>query len=886
MSSILRQTSDIFRHLSILRNDDDFDDSRLIYGPATPYVQGVSEPEPDIPLRYNENSVNTGPRSNQTQHNQCASSTNNHQVHVPNRRNNSSTTQSIPSNNSRMNFRNDISSINVERSSQIQYQRSTQQQLMPPPPLRRFNGDNSIHGGDNRFTSSQYPTMNISSSSFRTQSQNVNGVAQNQPHIHTQVARVPPSGPQVNYQTQIPMQNSRHVYSNSNVNNSIRHPSHNSLQRVAAAPLPIQRYRFSFAASNPNPVQSIPLHQQTVSSHIIGPCAQVQNDPLQPNSFIQNPAYRDASAEQHHNQNNINYQQWENEIQAAWLQIQTFWARDPRGLKPFITNVMRKSPKDRRKWDSWWRYFQYYETRIQMVQSEATQDTIRMTKKVAELIDSTWLAWNGCHLGQQSYLQTRQQATYLHTTVSDSVSHNYQQPHRQHIPNNASMNNDVLPPSATAIASSRENTLTQQALPEVNVRSSASTSFLNVSTTMETVTGTNNMSKTDKFKYKVYSTTENQSDKLMLSSDQIRAEKRGVNFVTPQQPPITNIQQSKEKSISPLSITKCQNNVPGIDMISPPAGFSASGQFAYLAASTNDSITKQTSVDNLASNALECRQNSPHQTITQPSTQLGQPEASSTVTGCLIKDNREKSGTPKEISNNQDESSLMEQDDDVQVIAESPRSQSDEIYMIRKKHHQPPPNFEKSRAQDSPLSINRSLSNSIISNSKEEPTKRAVSKTTAAYQVTHTQISETESETLTPPVKRARLALDITYETSNVSSSTQQKSLEESININKVSNMSKNEDDVAMPPIHSVENSHPSSERTSKTHYLNNHSKDLILSSENMPIGRRGSSNDLVDISCVSGNKQINAKDILSKTTSDETLSGNFISFNIKYFEG
>ena len=84
MSSILRQTSDIFRHLSILRNDDDFDDSKLIYGPATPYVQGVSEPEPDIPLRDNENSVNTGPRSNQTQRNQCSSSTNIHQVHLPN----------------------------------------------------------------------------------------------------------------------------------------------------------------------------------------------------------------------------------------------------------------------------------------------------------------------------------------------------------------------------------------------------------------------------------------------------------------------------------------------------------------------------------------------------------------------------------------------------------------------------------------------------------------------------------------------------------------------------------------------------------------------------------------------------------------------------------
>merc|ERR1711963_847657 len=105
--------------------------------------------------------------------------------------------------------------------------------------------------------------------------------------------------------------------------------------------------------------------------------------------------------------------------------------------------------------------------------------------------------------------------------------------------------------------------------------------------------------------------------------------------------------------MSPLSIPKYQLNVPGIDMISPPAGFSASGQFTYLGASTNDSICKQTSVDNSASNALQCRQNSPHQTITPPSNKFGPQEAPSTVPGCLTKDNREKSGTPKEILNNQ-----------------------------------------------------------------------------------------------------------------------------------------------------------------------------------------------------------------------------------------
>ena len=63
-SNILKQTSYIFKHLSILRHEDDFDDSNLIYGPATPYIPGVSEPEPEIPLRDNEVTLNSTPKFN------------------------------------------------------------------------------------------------------------------------------------------------------------------------------------------------------------------------------------------------------------------------------------------------------------------------------------------------------------------------------------------------------------------------------------------------------------------------------------------------------------------------------------------------------------------------------------------------------------------------------------------------------------------------------------------------------------------------------------------------------------------------------------------------------------------------------------------------------
>ena len=139
-----------------------------------------------------------------------------------------------------------------------------------------------------------------------------------------------------------------------------------------------------------------------------------------------------------------------------------------------------------------------------------------------------------------------------------------------------------------------------------------------------------------------------------------------------------------------------------------------------------------------------------------------------------------------------------------------------------------------------------------------------------------------ESETSHSPAKKARIALDVIDKTKNVSNSTQQNSLEEFINTNSISSMSKNEGYFSMTPNCSWQNSHPLCEKTSKTHHLNHLSRDLILSSEKVPIARRGSSNDLTDISCVPGNKQMNAKDISTNKTSGETLLGNFISFHVK----
>ena len=58
-SNILKQTSNILKHLSVLRDESDFDESSLIYGPATPFVPGVTEPDPEIPISDSEMAINS-----------------------------------------------------------------------------------------------------------------------------------------------------------------------------------------------------------------------------------------------------------------------------------------------------------------------------------------------------------------------------------------------------------------------------------------------------------------------------------------------------------------------------------------------------------------------------------------------------------------------------------------------------------------------------------------------------------------------------------------------------------------------------------------------------------------------------------------------------------
>ena len=237
MSSILRQTSYIFQHLSILRHDDDFDETTLIYGPATPYIPGVSEPEPEIPLRDSESSLTSVPRFNRIPHGHSMNASNRHQIHRlgPDQRMNPSVPQSSPvrERTGTMNIRNDTSVNTVQRPIQMQYQNLTlQQQAMPPPPLRCFPTNSSTNRNNYSSNNSHYPTMTVSSNSFRAQSCNVVRMTQNQGYHVAQSNRVPTPGPRANMSSQNTIPNSP---SSQRTQIPLRYRSPTSFQRIAPA---------------------------------------------------------------------------------------------------------------------------------------------------------------------------------------------------------------------------------------------------------------------------------------------------------------------------------------------------------------------------------------------------------------------------------------------------------------------------------------------------------------------------------------------------------------------------------------------------------------------------------------------------------------------------
>ena len=146
-SNILKQTSYIFQHLSILRHEDDFDDSNLIFGPATPYIPGVSEPEPEIRLRDNEVTLNSTPKFNthpesrieRTSHRIVSEGTMNTLGISP------VMSHRATGNNMSVNMRNNM----TNQSAAHMHIRNTTSPHLMPPPLKRCPGSISTSQSNN-----------------------------------------------------------------------------------------------------------------------------------------------------------------------------------------------------------------------------------------------------------------------------------------------------------------------------------------------------------------------------------------------------------------------------------------------------------------------------------------------------------------------------------------------------------------------------------------------------------------------------------------------------------------------------------------------------------------------------------------------------------------
>ena len=767
MSSILRQTSYIFQHLSILRNEDDFDESALIFGPATPYVPGVSEPEPAIPLRDTETSRNTRPRFNDTPQNQINNHINSsirYQMEIPSQRMNSSSAQCIPSNQSRMNVASSLGSNISERQPQMQAQISAEQPTMLPPPLRHFPVENLTTNTSNTFSNnSHYPTMTISSNSFRVQPYNVTNAAQRMPQ--PQITRLALNGQQMSPPSQNPMQYPRLRF------HSFRHPSQSSLQRVDPTMFLSQQSLPS--TSNQQQLQSLQAHQQFIRSPLTRPSGQVSNGTSQANlrlsSFAQspcsntstvrqaplqaqqqNPAYRNSPLQQKVRQS-ITHQQWEDELQAAWLQIEVLWSRDPRGLQPFITNIMRQSPKDRRKWESWWRYFQNYETQMQMLHSGASQDTIRMTRKVAEIIDTTWVLWNSCNLGQHTNPQAYQKTTSPQMIESNQRAVNSPQRQGQYATNNASNGTKAPPSYSSTVGNNRNNMIPQQCQQQAVYQKY----IANAATPMESTSNSAKMSKIERLKNYVYRGQQIQSQNELPGHN--------TNFTHQQPQTVNNSPQPTDKSISTLSVPTSQST----ELIQP----------------------NSSQIDQL------CTPADAHKIPSQVTTRVSTPTRSPSTSSEVLNSPSNKSQEEYCGSEKQDERCYIEPNNDIQVIcsslktycsSENRSNQCDEVQIIRKKHHLAPPNFEKTESPNCALRMNRSPDSSTEFTNQEQPINKQLPESATKDRATPTQ-KETSGPTAsqydrenrsplssTPPLKKLRLSSEVTNEVNEASTRHQQ----------------------------------------------------------------------------------------------------------------
>ena len=415
-SSILRQTSYIFKHLSTLRHDGDFDETNLLYGPATPFIPGVSEPEPEIPLRDNEITVNSTPtynrpnkESRQETSNQPGCTTERSTLRI-----NSMTRRTVPRNTVSENMCNNASLYRAQVESQVQYPHTALQ--LPMPQLTRYPRPTSSNATPQNQERSNYL---ISSNISNPRSFSANSLPQNQVNFSHQVSnRIPMGRPgNTNFRNATPcssiaIQDWRY---RSQLHTTTRTPPSTS-QAVYRHPLyPNMNSNSSNQSHGTHPQQSSSLQPHPRQQHLVRP---VIRPPIQPqtsghsHTLHYNPSVGQSSSRNHvsnaeanesfqahthrkvlnsttltHTLSHIRQRlsaEEKKEFLNANLELQALWSRNPNDIRRYLVSIM-KDPQDK-KWSSWFQYYYTIARDQTLGASEIEKDTVRMCSQVAETI--------------------------------------------------------------------------------------------------------------------------------------------------------------------------------------------------------------------------------------------------------------------------------------------------------------------------------------------------------------------------------------------------------------------------------------------------------------------------------------------------------------------
>ena len=737
-SSIIQQTSYIFKHLSILRHDGDFDDSNLIYGPATPFIPGVTEPEPEIPLHDNEDVCR---RTRST----------NDEPHMP-KTSTEGTISSLPRTTSEVSSRvahnPSIQSITNVNMTQARDQIQSQDIFRHPssmPQLKRYPTATAIR--QNNIHSHPNTTVSNATNSLPTRTDNIppNYVnfltPQNSETVRLRSTvlnpKVPPhkeqpwrygSSSQMNTVTSAQLPVLHAPYGNPRFPNTYNwncyqanHFQRNQ-QQTSYNPLN-QRY----AQHHPSQGRGTQHHFSPMSQSNFGASQRFTASPiLPPRSSTRtheqcNPKIM-ALAKQLMNRMNLNPQDIK-EFQEVQQKLETMWARNPNDIRLYLHRIM-KNPQDN-KWYIWYRYYYTIATEKSLGESESEKDLIRLCSKVAETLKAICTQ----HLETQNQNNVPRQPITAQTYNNDTVNRFQNRPQPQAY-------------SASEAAHIRPNA-TQ------NNRYAQDQNYYPTVQRQQTTSSSNDMPKLPQ-PHPTLTFQNKKGPQSSTSSNTIEAH--------------SSLSAWNSREVASSTISSCTRTM---DTASPPAGYSASAHFDQLKNNKHEDnnggvpsniANKPSSVEKIIEPTSIISEHSNHPSIQGENVHGKKPNKTKSIHEAGPSNIPEQGSAHNETENNGSSKTLSSElklstsshldipnnsnnsrdilpkvQDSAEINYESTEVKQKFVAIIRKKHHQPPPNFQKHNISTKLNDKNEQKSNSLHYENHTEPV--LVSRTNTPTQI-------------------------------------------------------------------------------------------------------------------------------------------------------